>query len=157
MSAEIAKAVEKITAGPGINHYGFGGTLAANALTLRAMRATVENLLTEASYRPVIELAAELERRIIARLREFSLAWHVTRLGVRIEYLYRGSAPKNGGEAAAARDDTIELLTHLYFANRGVLVSPFHNMALSTPATTLADVERFDAVFGEMLAEFTGR
>lgn len=157
MSAEIAKAVEKITAGPGINHYGFGGTLAANALTLRAMRATVENLLTEASYRPVLGLAAELERRIVGRLRQFSLAWHVTRLGVRIEYLYRGSAPNNGGEAAAARDDTIELLTHLYFANRSVLVSPFHNMALLTPATTLADVERFDAVFGEMLAEFTGR
>jgi glutamate-1-semialdehyde 2,1-aminomutase len=155
MNADIGAAVERITAGPGINHYGFGGTLAANALTLRAMRATLENLLTEATYRPMIALATELERRIAERLRAASLPWHVMRFGARVEYLYRPTPPRNGGEAGAARDDAIELLSHLYFANRGVLLTPFHNMALISPATTQADVERYDAVFGDMLAEFT--
>ena len=77
----------------------------------------------------------------------------VMRFGARVEYLYRPTPPRNGGEAG--RDDTIELLSHLYFANRGVLLTPFHNMALISPATTQADVERYDAVFGDLLAEFT--
>jgi glutamate-1-semialdehyde 2,1-aminomutase len=155
MSAPIAKALERITAGPGINHYGFGGTLAANALTLRVIRAGLEQVLTADSYSRMIAVAELLEIAIARRLRQYSLPWHVSRMGARVEYLYTPAVPRNGGEAARARSDDIELLSHLYFANRKILLTPFHNMALISPSTTEADVQNYDRVFGEMLGEFT--
>ena len=155
MSEPIAKALERITAGPGINHYGFGGTLAANALTLRTIRAGLEQVLTEDTYRRMIAVAERLQDAIARRIQQFGLPWHVSRLGARVEYLYTPAAPKNGGEAARARNDDIELLSHLYFANRQILLTPFHNMALISPSTTADDVQNYDRVFGEMLGEFT--
>jgi len=155
MSEQVAGALERETAGPGINHYGFGGTLAANALTLRVMRAGLEQVLTEETYRKTAAVAQLLESAIARRLRQYALPWHVSRMGARVEYLYRNAVPNNGGEAARARADDVELLSHLYFANRRILLTPFHNMALISPATTAADVESYDRVFGEMLGEFT--
>ena len=38
-------------------------------------------------------------------------------------------------------------LLHLYALNRGVLITPFHNMALMAPTTTEAQVDRHTAVF----------
>jgi glutamate-1-semialdehyde 2,1-aminomutase len=157
MNEDIARAVEQITRGPGINHYGFGGTLAANALTIRTMQAALDDIITEASYVHMVSVAAALEAAIASRILQFRLPWHVTRMGARVEYLYRPTVPKNGSEAARARNDEIELLSHLYFANRRVLLTPFHNMALISPFTTMRDVERYDEVFGDMLAEFTER
>jgi glutamate-1-semialdehyde 2,1-aminomutase len=155
MSASIAQALERLTAGPGINHYGFGGTLAANALTLRAMRAGLEQVLTDDTYRKMIAVAELLQSVIARRIAQYALPWHVSRLGARVEYLYTPSMPRNGGEAARARNDDIELLSHLYFANRQILLTPFHNMALISPSTTADDVQSYDRVFGEMLGEFT--
>lgn len=155
MSEAIAQALELETAGPGINHYGFGGTLAANALTLSVMRAGLEQVITEETYRKTTAVAELLQSAIARRLKQYSLPWHVSRMGARVEYLYTPSVPRNGGEAARARADDIELLSHLYFANRQILLTPFHNMALISPATTAQDVESYDHVFGEMLADFT--
>lgn len=155
MSEGIRKAVEARTSGPGINHYGFGGTLAANALTLRAMRLTLEQVMTASTYEHMNRLAARLESSIAQRLREFGLPWHVTRIGARVEYLYRPTPPRNGSEAAAARNDEIEALIHLYFLNRGILLTPFHNMTLISPFTTHADITDFDVVFVKLLRELT--
>lgn len=155
MSEHLGKALEHITAGPGINHYGFGGTLAANALTLRAIRTSLDEVITEASYRHMTMVAEALEKVIARRIAQFNLPWHVTRMGARVEYLYLRERPRSGGEAARARSDDIELLSHLYFANRNVLLTPFHNMALISPFTTLDDIATYDRVFGEMLTDFT--
>ncbi|WP_078864201.1 transaminase [Streptomyces sp. AcH 505] len=155
MSAAIAQSLESITRGPGINHYGFGGTLAANALTVRAIRVALDEIMTEATYRHMTTIAEALHDVIAAQIKRFSLPWHVSRMGARVEYLYQPSVPRNGGEAARARSDEIELLSHLYFANRGLLLTPFHNMALVSPSTTLADVRAYDSVFSDMLGEFT--
>lgn len=155
LSDAIGKRVKALTAGPGINHYGFGGTLAANALTLRAIRASLEEVMTEATYGHMVSVAKVLEEGIRARIGQFSLPWHVSRMGARVEYLYRPTVPRNGSEAGAARDDRIELLTHLYFLNRGVLMSPFHNMLLASPATGLLEAKRFDEIFARLLEEFT--
>jgi glutamate-1-semialdehyde 2,1-aminomutase len=103
----------------------------------------------------MIAVARTLEEGIRARIAQFGLPWHVSRMGARLEYLYRPDVPRNGAEAGAARDDQIELLTHLYFLNRGILMSPFHNMLLASPATSLDDAKRFDAVFAQLLEEFT--
>jgi glutamate-1-semialdehyde 2,1-aminomutase len=151
MTAAIAEALEAKTAGPGINHYGFGGTLAGNALTLHAMRATLEKVMTPATYATMHGVATNLESRIAAAIARHALPWHVSRIGARVEYLYRPTVPDNGGEAAAARDDRIEALIHLYFLNRGILLTPFHNVAVISPFVTSADLDRYDDVFDALI------
>ncbi|MFO6061448.1 aspartate aminotransferase family protein [Pseudomonas aeruginosa] len=127
--------------GQAINHFGFGGTLAGNALQLAAMRATFAEVMTEDAYRHMFQLAAQLEAGVRATLEELRLPWHVTRIGARVEYLFMTHAPRNGGEAHHARNGLVEACLHLYLLNRGVLLTPFHNMALTCPATRAEDVE----------------
>lgn len=155
MNEAVGAFIKDLTRGPGINHYGFGGTLVANALTLRAMRATLSHVITPETYAGTTEIAAALEIQIRELIAKHNLPWHVSRMGCRVEYLYMPDVPRNGGEAAMARNDDIELLSHLYFANRGILLTPFHNMALISPATTIEDVRAHGAVFDEMLTAFT--
>ena len=40
--------------------------------------------------------------------------------------------------------------------NRGILLTPFHNMALMSPATTEADADAHSVLFDEMAAELGG-
>jgi glutamate-1-semialdehyde 2,1-aminomutase len=87
---------------------------------------------------------------------EHGLPWHVTRLGARAEYLFRAERPVTGSDAAAGIDPLLDRLIHLYALNRGVLLTPFHNMALMSPATTEADVDRHTEVFREATAELAG-
>ena len=63
----------------------------------------------------------------------------VKRLGCRAEYWPRPVPPHNGGEAAAAEDEELDRYLHLFMLNRGILMTPFHNMALMSPQTTAAD------------------
>ena len=126
---------------------GIGGTLAANALASAAMRATLEHVLTEASYRRTIPLAERFAAGVESVIGEESLPWIVKRLGCRAEYWFRPTPPRNGGEAAAAVDADLERYMHLAALNRGILLTPFHNMALFAPAVTEGDVDRHTEVF----------
>jgi glutamate-1-semialdehyde 2,1-aminomutase len=128
---------------------GIGGTLAANALATAAMRATLEHVLTEATYRITVPLAERFARGVEGVIAEACLPWIVKRLGCRVEYWFRPSPPRNGGEAAAAVDPDLERYMHLAALNRGILLTPFHNMALLAPAVTEADVDRHTEVFRE--------
>jgi glutamate-1-semialdehyde 2,1-aminomutase len=128
---------------------GIGGTLAANALATAAMRATLERVLTEDAFRRTIPLAERFAAGVEEVIREERLPWIVKRLGCRAEYWFRPTAPRNGGEAAAAVDPELERYMHLAALNRGILLTPFHNMALLAPAVTEADVDRHTAVFRE--------
>jgi glutamate-1-semialdehyde 2,1-aminomutase len=148
----------RIFAGTGADYQdvgGIGGTLAGNALSLAAMRVTLERVLTEEAYARTITLARRFTDGVERVIAEHGAPWHVTRLGCRAEYLFRPDRPRNGGEAAAGRDGELEALVHLYLLNREILMTPFHNMALMSPATTEADVdahtEAFDAFAGEVL------
>jgi glutamate-1-semialdehyde 2,1-aminomutase len=132
---------------------GIGGTLAGNALSLAAMRATLEHVLTPAAFRHMIPLAEQFTSGVEAAIREFGVAWHVTRLGCRAEYLFTDQRPRNGAQAAAAMDFELERLMHLYALNRGVLLTPFHNMALMSPATTSSDVDQHTRIFREAVSE----
>jgi glutamate-1-semialdehyde aminotransferase len=131
---------------------GIGGTLAGNALSLAAMRATLTHVLTEEAYRRTVPLAERWAAGVDDAIRAAGLPWHVTRLGNRAEYLFGPIRPRNGSEAAALDDFALQRLTHLFALNRGVLLTPFHNMALIAPQTTEADVDRHTALFGEMAA-----
>lgn len=128
---------------------GIGGTLAGNALALAAMRATLTEVLTEEAYARMIPLAERFAAGVEQVIAELGLPWIVKRLGARAEYWFRAEAPRNGGEAAAAVDAELDRYMHLAALNRGVLMTPFHNMALMCPATTAADVDLHTSVFRE--------
>jgi len=132
---------------------GVGGTLAANVLSLAAMRATLRHVLTADAFERMIALGERFERGVAGVIGERGLPWHVTRLGCRVEYLFRPERPRDGSEAAAGVDHLLDRLIHLYALNRGILLTPFHNMALMSPATTEADVDRHTEVFAAAAAE----
>ena len=135
---------------------GIGGTLAANVLSLAAMRATLGEVLTDEAFAHMIRLGERFEAGVQASIDEHALPWHVTRLGCRVEYLFRAERPRNGSEAAAGGDPLLDRLVHLWALNRGILLTPFHNMALMSPATTEADVDRHTEVFAEVAAAIAG-
>ena len=132
---------------------GVGGTLAGNALSLHAMRATLENVLSEKAYGRMIPLAERFTAGVESVIEERQLPWHITRLGCRAEYLFQPERPRNGSEAAARSDDELDAFMHLYALNRGILLTPFHNMALMSPVTTQEDVDRHTQVYGEAADE----
>jgi glutamate-1-semialdehyde 2,1-aminomutase len=134
---------------------GIGGTLAGNALSLAAMRATLEHVLTAKAFEKMIPLAVRFNDGVSAEIRKHGLPWNVQRLGCRAEYTFREKPPRNGGESAAAGDFELERLLHLYALNRGVLLTPFHNMALMCPETTAADIDLHTKVFAEAAGELT--
>ncbi|MET9895593.1 transaminase [Streptomyces sp. NPDC006465] len=135
---------------------GVGGTLAGNALSVAAMRATLEHVLTDTAFDTMAKLSERFEAGVRAGIEEWALPWSVSRLGARTEYRFADPAPRTGTESAAAADTDLEDFLHLYLANRGILLTPFHNMALMCPATTEEDVDRHTAVFAAALAELVG-
>jgi glutamate-1-semialdehyde aminotransferase len=103
----------------------------------------------------MIPLAQRFAKGVADAIEAVNLPWHVTRLGCRAEYLFRPNPPRNGGEAAAAADFDLERYMHLYALNRGVLLTPFHNMALMSPATTDAEVDLHTRIFESAVRELT--
>jgi glutamate-1-semialdehyde 2,1-aminomutase len=134
---------------------GIGGTLAGNALSLAATRATLEHVLTPAAFAHMIPLAEKFADGVANAIAEAALPWHVARLGCRAEYLFLPHPLRNGGEAAAAMDFELERFMHLYALNRGILLTPFHNMALMSPATSAADIDQHTKVFTAAVHELT--
>jgi glutamate-1-semialdehyde 2,1-aminomutase len=154
-SEEVAARVEDAIGRDESDVGGVGGTLAANVLSLAAMHATLEHVLTEEAFLRMLALAGRFEQGVQDAIDEHSLPWHVTRLGCRVEYLFRRERPVDGSEAASGGDELLDRLIHLYALNRGILLTPFHNMALMSPATTDADVDVHTAVFGEAVRELS--
>ena len=156
-SEELADRSEASIATDDSDVGGVGGTLAANVLSLAAMRATLSQVLTDEAFAHMIALGERFERGVAETIDAHGVDWHVTRLGCRVEYLFRRERPRTGSEAAAGMDHLLDRLIHLYALNRGVLLTPFHNMALMSPATTEADVDRHTEVFAEAVAELRGQ
>jgi glutamate-1-semialdehyde 2,1-aminomutase len=132
---------------------GLGGTLAGNALSARLMRVTLERVLTQDAYRAMVSSAERYTTGIERAIHGAGLAWHITRLGCRAEYRFRATPPRNGTESILAEERPLMRLMHIYSLNRGVLLTPFHNMALMSPATTEVQVDLSIAVFEEALEE----
>jgi len=135
---------------------GVGGTLAGNAVSMAGIRATLGEVLTDEVYPGMIERASEWTAGVQAAIDEFGAPWQVTQLGARAEYSFRPTAPANGREAAEADDFALQQYLHLHALNRGILITPFHNMALMSPATTSADVERHTVAFREAVESLYG-
>ena len=135
---------------------GIGGTLAGNALSLAAIRATLTEVLTDEAFARMIPLGARWAAGVDGVLRADDVPWHVTQLGARAEYHFMPDRPRNGAEQWAHGDSELERFLHLWAMNRGVLMTPFHNMALMSPATTEADVDLHTAVFAEAVDALFG-
>ena len=132
---------------------GVGGTLAGNVLSTAAMRATLGEVLTDANFTHMIDLATRFRQGVEGVLSLYDVPWSIAQLGARAEYRFCAPAPRNGTESAAAHDDEIEEYLHLYLSNRGVLITPFHNMALMCPQTSAADVDLHTELFGQAVAQ----
>jgi glutamate-1-semialdehyde 2,1-aminomutase len=147
-SAEVAEGLESLLpADDRADVGGIGGTVAANVLSLAAARATLAEVLTDEAFERMIALGERFERCVSDAIERHGLPWHVTRLGCRVEYLFRAERPRTGSEAAAGGNALLDRLIHLYALNRGILLTPFHNMALMSPATTEEDVDLHTEVF----------
>lgn len=153
MTHDVAAKIQEFVKLDLIDTGGIGGTLAGNALSLAAMRATLTAVLTEAAYARMIPLADLWADGVEEVIREFALSWHVNRLGARAEYTFTPRAPRTGREAADAGNFELEQYLHLYLLNEGFLLTPFHNMALISPATTREDIDAHTRAFRNMCRE----
>jgi len=156
LSAEVAERLEGPMRGHDIDVAGVGGTLTGNALALAAVRRTLEVALRQQDFDVAIPLAERFAGGVAGVIETHGLPWHVQRLGARAEYWFC-PPPRDGAAAAAAIDEELEGFMHLWALNRGVLLTPFHNMALFSPHHTEADVDRHTEVFGAAVAALLGR
>ena len=147
LSAGLAEAIMSDADADIVDTGGVGGTLAGNALSVAAMRATLEKVLTDAAFVTMIGLADRYTAGVQGVLDSRGLPWNIVQLGARAEYRFCPSPPRTGGESDAAADPQLDEYLHLYLANRGVLLTPFHNMALMSPATVAADVDTHTQLF----------
>jgi glutamate-1-semialdehyde aminotransferase len=156
MTTDVAQRILAATPWIEADVGGVGGTLAGNALSMAAIRATLAEVLTDQAFERMVPLAQRFTDGVQATIDEHRLPWHVTRLGCRAEYLFRPERPRSGAEAAASGDVELDAFLHLFMLNRGILLTPFHNMALMSPATTQADVDRHSELFAQAAAVLTG-
>lgn len=163
LSQELGEMIaERI---PWFNFFGFGGTLSGNAPAVAAIKATLRHLLTEESYARMIPLAKKVEEGIGAIIREHRLPWYVARIGCRVEFRFLPGPPRRGIDTlfdveynevdllTEGLTGPLEMLIHIYCTNRGILLSPVHDMALISPVTTEDDVARYVEVIGELVQE----
>ena len=135
---------------------GVGGTLAGNPVSTAAMRATLTEVLTDDAFARMTALATRFTAGVQRVIDRHGLPWSVSQLGARTEYRFCDPAPRTGSASAAAADADLEDHLHAYLLNRGVLLTPFHNMALMSPVTTEADVDRHEELFATAVAELVG-
>jgi glutamate-1-semialdehyde 2,1-aminomutase len=156
VTAEVAARMEQVRAkasAGGHGHSGMGTTLSANAFAMHAMRANLEHVMTEAAYAHMIPLSERFADRANALIRARGLDWSVTQIGARVEFQFRATPPRTGREAEAAFHDGLEKCIHLSLLNRGVMITPFHNMILMCPQTTAGDVDRLVGALAETIDE----
>jgi glutamate-1-semialdehyde 2,1-aminomutase len=153
VSAELAERIAAAEDADLEDTGGVGGTLAGNALSLAAARATLSEVLTDEAFARMSQLGERFVAGVEEALERFAVPWSIVSLGARAEHRFCAEPPRTGAESAAATDRELEEYLHLYLLNRGVLITPFHNMALMCPATTEEDVDRHTEAFDAALEE----
>jgi glutamate-1-semialdehyde 2,1-aminomutase len=152
VSAELGARIDALDDADLVDVGGVGGTLAGNALSLAAARATLQEVLTADAFAAMSALRRRFADGVRGVLAEHDVAWTIVSLGARAELAFTPDPPRTGGASAALHDAELEDVLHLFLLNRGVMITPFHNMALMSPATTTTDVDRHTAVFSEAVA-----
>jgi glutamate-1-semialdehyde 2,1-aminomutase len=152
VSAQLSARIAGLDEADLVDVGGVGGTLAGNALSLAAARATLAEVLTPAAFEAMFALRKRFVEGVESVLAARGVPWTIVSLGARAELCFAPEPPHTGGESAALFDTALEDALHLFLLNRGVMITPFHNMALMSPATTAADVDRHTEVFDEAVA-----
>lgn len=155
MSAELAERATQAKRAAPPGHSGIGTTLTANRLTLAAMRATLSEVASEAAFEQMIARCTEVAQGLRACIARHRLPWCVTQVGARCEFQFGPNPPLNGSQAAEMFDPGLEHLIHLALLNRGVLITPFHNMLLCCPQTSAADVQQLLEALDQVLTQLT--
>ena len=155
-SAEVAGRMERVRAEGESGHSGIGTTLSANALALAAMRACLTEVMTPAAYDHMLPLAANLAQQLREVIARNGLDWHVAHIGCRGEFICEAQPARNGSEARAKMHGPLEHALHLFLINRGVLIAPFHNMTLVSPATSQRQVDLLANVLDQCLKTLIG-
>ena len=155
VSSEVADRIFSRTEADYVDAGGIGGTLAGNALSIAAMRVTLEHVLTDKAFERMLPLGEAFSRSVEKIIADHDLPWHVSTLGCRAEYRFRPHPPSNGTQAVQAIDEELDAYMHLFAMNRGILMTPFHNMALMSPMTEQRDIDRHTEVFRESVLNIT--
>ena len=134
-------------------HTGIGTTLSGSAIQIGMMRVMLETYFTESNFDGLNVLAERLEQGIAAAIARHGIDWHVVRVGARVEFMCCPDRPRNGGEAARVIHRPVDLAVHHYMLNRGIVITPFHNMLLIAPATTAEDVDRLVETLDHCMGE----
>ena len=151
MSADVASKLSMVMAGHEVDVSGIGGTLSGSALAMAAMRATLTHSLLKEQFEYSIPLASRWAAGVTTACAAYGLDWHVQQLGCRVEYWFC-PPPLNGADAAAAVNPDLEGFLHLFALNRGVLLAPFHNMALMSAFHVTSDIDLHSKVFADSLS-----
>jgi glutamate-1-semialdehyde 2,1-aminomutase len=153
-SAETAKRIRTFLATNGEGRSGIGTTLSGSRIQLALIKTVLTTFFTQEAFAPLIVLARRLERGVADVIIKYNLDWHVTRVGTRVEFMCCPVPPRNGYEASKVIHQPVDVAVHHYLLNRGVVITPFHNMMLVCPSTTEHDVEKLlnalDACLGEL-------
>lgn len=156
LSAELAERALARTDLDLVDMGGVGGTLAGNPLSIAAMRATLESVLTDEAFERMISTATLFADGVRDIIKRNALPWSIAQLGARAEYRFASPYPVNGTLSNESADGELEDFLHLYLANRGILLTPFHNMALMCPTTTADDVADHHLVLEGAVREMLG-
>ncbi len=152
-TAEVGNRMEVLNHSRPPGHSGIGTTLSANALAITAMHAMLGQVITRNAYTHMLAMAERLVAGLGTIIARHELAWHVSHVGARVEFVCSATPPRNGSEARAAMDHQLESAIHLYLTNRGILLAPFHNMMLLSPVTCPGQVDRLLQEMGNCVAE----
>jgi glutamate-1-semialdehyde 2,1-aminomutase len=154
-TADVAERMTALNKARPAGHSGIGTTLSASALSITAMHAMLDQVITREAYSHMLAMADRLVAGLNAIICVHVLAWHVSHVGARVEFVCAAKTPANGSEARAAINHELEAAIHLYLTNRGILLAPFHNMMLLSPVTQAAQVDRLVTEMGNAVLELT--
>jgi glutamate-1-semialdehyde 2,1-aminomutase len=140
-STAVAARIREFLAARGEGRSGIGTTLSGSRIQLALIKAVLKEFFTEEAFAPLLSRARRLEKGIADVIIKHGVPWHVTRVGARVEFMCCPDRPKNGFEASKVIHQTIDEAIHHFLLNRGVVITPFHNMMLICPATTDTHVD----------------
>jgi glutamate-1-semialdehyde 2,1-aminomutase len=155
MSENVAQRARAAKEAAPAGHSGIGTTLSGNMLTMALLATNLTEVATETAFNTMIARQTQLAAGMQKIIDQHELPWNVTQLGARSEFQFCPVSPRNGSEAELAMDDALERAVHLYLLNRGIMITPFHNMTLVCPDTSEAHIEQFLGAFAACLGELT--
>lgn len=152
-TAEVEERIRGLLAAKPGGHSGIGTTLAGNPLAMAALRACLEQLMTPAAYGHMIAMAERLEDGLEQLIAAEELPWHVQRVGARLEVGFTREPPRTGRQSLAGLPPLLPEAIRLYLLNRGIVITPFHNMMLMSPVTPAAGVDRLGSAWAQCLTD----